>query len=393
MLLAAGMLASVGCSSISDWHPSKMFSMDSTWPFKDKDKPREGKPEKMVCIWTDTVMTQAGQKPQRGFGGRILFYEKDEKKPILVDGQLIVYAFDEAGRTPTDSKPTRRYVFPAEQIPLHLSKAENSELGASYSFWLPWDEVGGPRTEVGLICRFEPKGGAVVTSEQAKQKLPGTEPAQVAEGPAKPPKVPAGVTSKAPVQTLQSLQQQRTEQINAKQANYEVPVNGAANDDMQPTKRFIPTTISLPSNFQMPSAESLIPQNLPSTGAGLKPYVGQPVLQQTPPAAAAMQQPVMPAGSSRAMLVSQTTPLTAGPASIAPMQPAGLRAGTMSNTAMPPANQQAAIQDLIQQQQALQQKLQQLQSSPQLNGAAQMAAQPGAGSQLSYPAAAAGSAR
>ena len=40
-------------------------------------------------------MTQPGAKPQRGFGGRIMFYESEDKKPILVDGQLVVYAFDE----------------------------------------------------------------------------------------------------------------------------------------------------------------------------------------------------------------------------------------------------------------------------------------------------------
>src|SRR3954453_48789 len=202
--VVAALATSTGCSNFSEMKPSKMFSLDSTWPFKDKDKPHQGKPDRIVCTWSDTVMSQPGTKPQRGFGGRIMFYEKDEKQPILVDGQLVVYAFDETGRAPTDNKPTRRYVFPADQIPLHMSK---SDLGASYSFWLPWDEAGGPRTEVGLICRFEPKGGAVVTSEQAKQKLSGTEPIQVAEGSAKPPKLPDGVVSKPAARTLQSLQQ------------------------------------------------------------------------------------------------------------------------------------------------------------------------------------------
>ena len=49
-----------------------------------------------------------------------------------------------------------------------------NKLGASYSFFLPWDEAGGPKTEVSLICRFEPKDGPVVTSEQTRQLLPGS---------------------------------------------------------------------------------------------------------------------------------------------------------------------------------------------------------------------------
>ena len=102
-------------------------------------------------------MTQTGKTPQRGFGGRVMFYGKDGNDPILVDGQFVVYAFDETNREPTDNKPTRRYVFPPDQVAIRMSK---SELGAGYSFWLPWDEVGGPQTNISLICRFEPKKGA-----------------------------------------------------------------------------------------------------------------------------------------------------------------------------------------------------------------------------------------
>ncbi|HEX4412954.1 MAG TPA: hypothetical protein VH107_04945 [Lacipirellulaceae bacterium] len=405
--LAAALIASVGCTSISDWKPStKIFSMDSTWPFKDKDKPHEGKPVKMVCTWTDTVMTTAGQKPQRGFGGRIMFYEKDEKKPILVDGQLVVYAFDETGRAQTDNKPTRRYVFPTEQVPLHMSK---SELGASYSFWLPWDEAGGPRTEVGLICRFEPKGGAVVTSEQAKQTLPGTEPVQVAAGTPKAPKLPEGVLSKPPAQTLQSLQQQRNEQMVAKQANYEAPINGdpqaasanmASNGDMLPSKRLTATTITLPNNFEMPSAAALAAQSQSVQGrSGLQPYLGQPVLQQTPASAAAMQQTANPPfGLNRAMVGTQPAPTNAASqVALAPMQPliqtpGGFHTTSASTGPTPPqqlsnGNQQASIQELLQQQQALQQKLQQLQTASALNGAPQMATQLGGTGSVSYPAA------
>ncbi len=95
--IATAVLTTTGCSNFSEMKPSKVFSLDNTWPFKDKDKPHEGKPVRMVCTWSDTVMTQPGVKPQRGFGGRIMFYESEDKKPILVDGQLVIYAFDETG--------------------------------------------------------------------------------------------------------------------------------------------------------------------------------------------------------------------------------------------------------------------------------------------------------
>ena len=134
----------------------KMFSLDNTWPFRDKDKPQEGTPVRMVGHWTDTVMTQPGKKPQRGFGGRIMFYDKEGKKPILVEGQLVVYAFDEAGRDPTDNKPTRRYVFPADQMAIQMSKwtwelrIVSGCLGT---------RLADRKLRSASICRFEPKSG------------------------------------------------------------------------------------------------------------------------------------------------------------------------------------------------------------------------------------------
>jgi hypothetical protein len=399
--IAAAVLTTTGCSNFSEMKPSKMFSLDNTWPFKDKDKPHEGKPVRMVCTWSDTVMSQAGTKPQRGFGGRVMFYEKDEKQPILVDGQLCVYAFDETGRAPTDNKPTRRYVFPAEQIPLHMSK---SELGTSYSFWLPWDDAGGPRTEVGLICRFEPKGGAVVTSEQAKQKLPGTEPviAATTDGPTKPPKLPEGVPSKPAIQSLQTLQAKRTEEQRAThQANYEVAAaanNGVQEDGMLASKKLSATTITLPNDFTMPSAAMLMAQN-PGLGSGqpqggLRVYPGQPVLQQTPSAAAMQQTASPPFGLNRAVAGTQlSSPVAGSTATMAPMQPLiQSPAGFHTNPiATPPisqpgaaTNQQATMQELLQQQQALQQKMQQLQQSSSTGVAAP--GQLNATANVSYPA-------
>ncbi len=254
-----------GCAQSIPWKAPKMFSLDSTWPFRDKDAPHEGTPVRIVSTWADTVLSQPGQKPQRGFGGRLMFYDKDGKAPILVDGQLVVYAFDEAGRDPTDNKPTRRYVFPADQVPLHMSK---SALGASYSFWLPWDDVGGPKTEVSLVCRFEPKAGGVVTGEQTREVLPGpVRTAAVAKNGAKqPPTVPEGVPTRPPQQTLESLQRERNAERNAQLISYEAPVaanqqaqvaNGAPQVSTTPEKHMTSTTIALPPSYQLPNAAAL----------------------------------------------------------------------------------------------------------------------------------------
>jgi hypothetical protein len=186
----------------------KLAKLNQHMPWYNEELPREGVPTKIVGNWTDAVLYQEGQKPQRGFGGRLLFYDNESQKPILVDGQLVVYAFNEVGRAPTDNMPTLRYVIPAVELPKHMSTCE---LGASYSVWLPWDEVGGPKTEVSLVCRFEPKAGAVVVSEQTRHYLAGSElPDSVAAAGGKP-KIPEGVPFKPAVE----------------QATYNAPVSGA----------------------------------------------------------------------------------------------------------------------------------------------------------------------
>lgn len=286
------LLTNVGYAKLN-WHPSKYFGLNSSWPFRDKDEPVEGTPTRLTATWADTVMTQPGKKPIRGFGGRLTFHEKDEKQPIIVEGQLVVYAFDEAGREVTDNKPTRRYVFPADQMALHMSK---NEAGASYSFFLPWDEAGGPQTDISLICRFEPADGPVITGEQMKQKLPGTIVANIGpDGKAIQPKLPADIQTKPAARTLQNIQAKRTEEQATRLASYEAPVLNdpqtvAGAQANASGRRMTSTTINLPGSFQMPSAAAVAaaapqpaPQHVPQQFVPTQQPIAMPAVQQPAP--------------------------------------------------------------------------------------------------------------
>ncbi len=396
----AAMLCNTGCVKAPQWTPSKMFSLDNTWPFRDNDAPQEGTPVRMVTAWTDTVLTQPGQKPQRGFGGRLMFYGKEGKKPILVDGQLVVYAFDEAGRDPTDNKPTRRYVFPADQISLHMSK---SDIGASYSFWLPWDEAGGPRMDISLICRFEPKNGAVVTSEQTRHLLPGTMPAAQVAGVKQPPKLPEGVPSKPTRQTLQSLQSSRAADERARLTSYEVPVateqqpvasGGAADPSAIPVKRMTATTITLPSSYQMPAAAAAYNPAIPAPSY---PQGGGQIWQQVAPNAAQPQQtmPVMRTYPTRQAAAIQPTSMNSN-IGVSMMQqfPMSSQSTSTPPPMLRPAGWNNAMTSPVPQQQFQQPIAQQVILQPQVapqplpvqQGWPQMAAQTGATTAVNYPA-------
>jgi hypothetical protein len=250
MLPAVSLSLLSGCAQMNLKQPS-------VWPFAPKEE-EPGIPARVVPIWIDAVQYTQNQVPQRGFGGRLMFYDaKDE--PIKVDGTLVVYAFDEEGRDPTDAAPDRKYVFPREVLDLHYGE---SKIGRSYSFWLPWDEVGGEHKDISLIARFLPANGPPVLSEQTTQVLPGPLP--------------------QPSRTSGELAQQRgaNSAWQAQPASYEAPVApGQTQDTAQgpAQKRMITTTIPVPGRFR--TQEPLNIDRLPpgiqipaATLQGITPY-------------------------------------------------------------------------------------------------------------------------
>ncbi len=126
-------------------------------------------PEKVIAIWTDATYELPGKAPTRGFGGRVYFYNaKGEVVPV--NGQLVVYAFDDSDPHAGTDQPTRKYAFTAEQLTRYYS---NSELGASYNIWIPWDSVGGDERQIALFPVFIDDSGKMVRGSFADNRLPG----------------------------------------------------------------------------------------------------------------------------------------------------------------------------------------------------------------------------
>ncbi len=154
-------ISSTGCQ-FSPKPPKGLWS----WK-KEESKPL---PDRILAVWTDSVLHQPNQPGVRGFGGRIYFYEKEETTPIEVDGSFAVYVFDANNDSTSDQKPLRKFVFTADQFATHMSK---TSLGPSYSVWLPWEEVGGPPMRLSLISRFEGRTGGTTLSDSTIKLLPG----------------------------------------------------------------------------------------------------------------------------------------------------------------------------------------------------------------------------
>ncbi len=134
-------------------------------------------PSKVVAIWSNSVFNKSGEAPQRGLGGRIYFYD-DEHHPVRVDGSLTVYCYDDTDAKPNDKlkqEANRVYHFEGDEV---KSKFSPTEFGSSYSFWLPWDAVGGERKQLSIIPVYTDSTGHMVVGEQARQLLPGKEPVE-----------------------------------------------------------------------------------------------------------------------------------------------------------------------------------------------------------------------
>ncbi|MCD0462820.1 hypothetical protein [Roseiconus lacunae] len=174
--LAAGPLTMTGCTTPTTREGAKLAKFFNTpewatkapWSKKDDEPPKPyPNPSKVAATWTSDVLVQAGRTPTRGFGGRLFFFD-EKSKSVPVEGTLTVHGF-EIGATGKDSA-IRPFKFTPEQFTTHFSQ---SDFGASYSVWIPWDAAGGMEKRVSLVATFQTKEGKIVQGAPTTIVLPG----------------------------------------------------------------------------------------------------------------------------------------------------------------------------------------------------------------------------
>ena len=166
-LAAATFMASAGCSSWSaQTKPGQKTWNPKTW-FKNEFQD----PVSIATIWKADALAELGGPEQRGFGARVYFYN-ERSQAIPVDGDLVVHGYLTTPGSSHQSKDSsdQKFAFSASQL---ASQYSPSDLGASYSIWVPWDANQGYREEVTLIATFKSKNGAVVQSAPTRLFLPG----------------------------------------------------------------------------------------------------------------------------------------------------------------------------------------------------------------------------
>ena len=167
--LAACCLALTGCQSVRDRTETLRDSSRDLFTLHKKESLKPGdSAQRMVTVWSESTIYGPNQAPTRGIGGRIFLYNSHHQA-VEADGELVVYAYDD-GRTEEDVKPDRKYVITSEEFAKHYSP---SDLGPSYSVWIPWDAVGSETTAVSLVPIFRQKDGAAIAGDHSRTLLPG----------------------------------------------------------------------------------------------------------------------------------------------------------------------------------------------------------------------------
>jgi hypothetical protein len=157
------LLPGSGCASLTS------REKEWRWPWSG-DEPYPT-PTHMAVMWSPDVLVQPGKTPTRGFGGRLYFYD-ERSKAVPVEGEIVVHGFDESVQTITDFQGpgVKRFRFTKEQLTSHYSQ---SDIGASYSIWVPWDAADGPVQKLTLVTTFRSTNGKMLQGEPAKLMLPG----------------------------------------------------------------------------------------------------------------------------------------------------------------------------------------------------------------------------
>lgn len=154
LMVALASMWFTGCSTVPTLDNSKLKSF---LPGSKKQEEPYPKPVKMAATWTPDTLSAPGKTTTRGFGGRLFFYN-EKSQAIPVEGELLIvgYMDNQVEGAPAQA---RRFGFTKEQFTRHFSQ---SDLGASYSIWIPWDAEGGPGQKITLVPSFTTPDGHTI---------------------------------------------------------------------------------------------------------------------------------------------------------------------------------------------------------------------------------------
>lgn len=151
-----------GCagSNLLNWKREKVPTADEKNPAVD-----------ILCLWQPAEGSGVDGLPTRGVAGQILFFTGRDASPVVVNGDVRIYMFDDQGSPEEQAKPIRQFDFVGKAWNKH---ARSTTFGPAYQVFLPYARDGLHKVHCSLRVRLEPKDGRPVYSKMEGVTLPGS---------------------------------------------------------------------------------------------------------------------------------------------------------------------------------------------------------------------------
>jgi hypothetical protein len=174
------LLAASGCASIP------FFGKTAKFDRADAKNPAV----EILTLWQSSDGPGPQGVPIRGFGGQIYFFTQNKGAPVLVDGKVRIYVFDDHGTAKEQGRPIGEYDFDSANW---NARAHRSSLGPGYSIFIPYPRNDFHQATCSLRVRFVPTAGPTIYSAPSAVVLngPATKPPHGDEPIVSPPAAPA----------------------------------------------------------------------------------------------------------------------------------------------------------------------------------------------------------
>src|SRR5262249_50124870 len=127
---------------------------------------------RIIGMWQPSEGMWEG-RTTRGFSGQIMFFGINSDAPAKVNGEVVIYVFDDQGQAEEQAKPIHEFKFPADSWNALLA---DGPLGATYGVFVPYTRPGIHSANCTLRVRYTPASGhpLPVYSEMVNLTLAGT---------------------------------------------------------------------------------------------------------------------------------------------------------------------------------------------------------------------------
>ena len=135
--------------------------------------------ERIICVWRPAEGHGLDGLPCRGFAGQIFFFTRGVPTPVVANGEVQIFVFDDQGTPEEQTKPLHEFEFTQEAWTRLL---QETQLGPAYSLFVPYTRKGQHEAHCALLVRLKPIDGPPATSDMAYVTLPGRKrPAELTE--------------------------------------------------------------------------------------------------------------------------------------------------------------------------------------------------------------------